>query len=452
MSEAQEIDLGRQYDPEVMITFGKYQDDQLDSFVREKGREMGKISHRPGLEYHFKIIDSPVVNAFAVPGGYVYLTRGILAQLNNEAELMGIMGHEMGHITARHSVSQQSKQQLGQLILIGGMIASEKFAEYAQYAMQGMELLFLKFSRDDEREADRLGVEYSSKIGYDAHKMADFFHVLNKMTIDSDHAGVPTFLSTHPNPADRNASVNNSAKAWQDSLKYSVWKVNTDSYLQMIDGIVYGDDPRQGFVEANTFYHPELRYKFSFPAGWKLDNSPVQVRVAPKDGKALIVFTMSPEETMEEAAKYTAEQLKMTIQESKRTMIGGLPAVETISKQVSADQSGGQTAANMILSCYIEYGPYVCVFHGVSAEPDFSGYFGLFESAMTTFSKLTEASKLNVKPNRIVIKKVQNAGTLAEAFRYYGVPQGRMNELALLNNLELQDAVQAGKQIKIIGQ
>ncbi len=452
MSESQEVALGSQYDPEVLATFGKYPDDKLNSFVQQKGAEMGKISHRPGLDYHIKVIDSPVVNAFAVPGGYVYLTRGILAQFNNEAELMGVIGHELGHITARHSVSQQSKQQLGQLLLIGGMIASPKFAEYGQYAMQGMELLFLKFSRDDEREADRLGVEYSSKIGYDARKMADFFEVLNKMNMASDHAGVPTFMSTHPDPGDRYNSVNNSATAWQEKLKYTSWKVNSESYLQMIDGIIYGEDPRQGFVEANTFYHPELKFKYSFPTGWKLDNSPVQVRMMPQDGKALMVFTMSPELTKEEAAKYTAEQLQMTIQESKKLTISGLPAVETLSKQVITDQSTGQTSANLVLSSYIEFGPYVCVFHGVTAEADFNSYFGIFESAMKTFSKLTEPSKLNIKPKRVLIKKVQIAGTLADAFKQYGVTQTQMKELALLNNLELTDIVQPGKLIKIIGQ
>ena len=202
MSKSQEVEMGRQYDPQVIATFGEYKDDQIQAFIQQKGLELAKISHWPDLVYHVKILDSPVVNAFAVPGGYIYLTRGILAQLNNEAELAGIIGHEMGHITARHSVSQQSKQQLGQLLIIGGMIASEDFRQYAGYAMMGMQLLFLKFSRDDERQADELGVEYSSRIGYDAHKMADFFQVLKKMNITSEQDGVPTFLSTHPDPGD----------------------------------------------------------------------------------------------------------------------------------------------------------------------------------------------------------------------------------------------------------
>ena len=249
MSESQEIALGISYNPQVLATFGVYDDEELQKFVQARGTELGKISHRPNLEYHVKVVDSPVVNAFAVPGGFIYLTRGIMAQLNNEAEFMGVLGHEMGHITARHTVSQQSKQQLGTLLLIGGMIASEKFAQYAEYAMQGMQLLFLRFSRDDEREADRLGVEYSSKVGYDAHKMADFFRVLQKMSMAESHGGIPTFLSTHPDPGDRYNAVNQKASEWQSTLSMPEWKVNQENYLRLIDGIVYGDDPRQGYVD-----------------------------------------------------------------------------------------------------------------------------------------------------------------------------------------------------------
>ncbi|MCK5729936.1 MAG: M48 family metalloprotease, partial [Draconibacterium sp.] len=301
MSEAQEVALGAQYDPSVISTFGIYDNAQLLEFITTKGTEMGKISHRPNLEYKFKILDSPVINAFAVPGGYIYLTRGILAQFNNEAELIGVLGHEMGHISARHSASQQSKQQLGQLLLVGGMIASEEFRQFGDYAMQGMQLLFLKFSRDNEREADRLGVEYSSKIRYDAHKMADFFNVLNKMQLASSHAGVPTFMSTHPDPGDRFNAVNSKTKEWQDSLSYTNWTVNQDNYLKMIDGIVYGEDPRQGFVEGNMFYHPELKFKYPIPPSWQLINSPMQVQIIPADEKAMMVFFMAQQNTLEEA-------------------------------------------------------------------------------------------------------------------------------------------------------
>ncbi len=453
MSEADEVQQGLAYDPQVVSTFGEYKDDELLSFLQTRTNEIGLISHRPKLQYHIKILDSPVVNAFAVPGGYIYLTRGILAQLNNEAELIGVIGHEMGHITARHSVSQMSKQQLGQLLLIGGMIASEKFAQYAEAAMQGMQLLFLKFSRDDERQADALGVEYSSKIGYDAHRMADFFRVLQKMNMSESEGGVPTFLSTHPDPGDRYNSVNQTASEWQATLAETKnWKVNPDSYLQMVDGIIYGEDPRQGYVEGSTFYHPELRFRFTYPAGWQYENQPAQVNMAPQDGKALLIFTLAVQRTLQAAADSTIAQLGLTLQSRRNISVNGLPAIVTIAQQVMQDQSTGAEAVNMVISYFIQMDKYFYVFHGVSTEADFPNYASPLESTMRTFARLTDPSKINVKPNKLSVRRVQRAGTLADAFAYYGVKQDMRDELALLNDMELTDRVQVGKLIKIVGQ
>ena len=452
MSVAQEVQLGAEYDPQIIAAFGEYKNDQILQLLQARADEMGLISHQPKLKYHVKILDSPVVNAFAVPGGYIYMTRGILAQFNNEAEMIGVLAHEMGHITARHSASRQSKQQIGQLLLIGGMIASEEFASYAEYAMQGMQLLFLSFSRDDERESDKLGVEYSSKIGYDATKMADFFLVLEKMSLESGHGGVPTFLSTHPNPGDRYNSVKMQAKTWQDSLDNTSWKVNTDKYLSMIDGIVYGEDPRQGYVEGNTFYHPDLKFKFTFPAGWQLQNQPMQVNMAPTDGKALLVFSFASGTTLDEAAQSTLNQLKLKPEEFRNITVHGMPAIMTLSKQVNENPNTGQKQTNMVISTFINADNTFYVFHGVTAEADFNTYSDVFQTTMVNFSKLTDPSKLNKKPDKILIKKVQRSGTLADAFKYYGIKQDQMEELALLNNLNLTDKVNAGKLIKIIGQ
>jgi predicted Zn-dependent protease len=452
MSEEQEVQMGISYDPQVVATFGEYKSDNLLNFISGKTKEMGAISHRPNLQYHIKILDSPVVNAFAVPGGYIYLTRGILAQFNNEAELMGVIGHEMGHITARHSVSQQTKQQLGQLLLIGGMIASEKFAQYAEYALQGMQLLFLKFSRDNEREADALGVEYSSKIKYDSHKMADFFNVLNKMSMEESEGGVPTFLSTHPDPGDRYNTVHQLSTQWQTQLGSSDWKVNQDNYLQMIDGIIYGEDPRQGYVEGNTFYHPELKFRYTYPAGWRYENTPTQVNMGPEDGKALMVFTLSPQKTLQSAADTTLQQLGLTLLETKNTTVNGMQAKATVARQVNQDQSTGQQTSNMVLTYFIQYSPYIYVFHGVSAEADFNAYFKMMESSMKTFARLTDPSKINVKPTKLLVRRVQRTTTLGNALTTFNVPQAKLEEVALLNNMELTSTVQAGKLIKVIGQ
>lgn len=452
MSEAQEVQLGMSYHPQVMASFGEYADPAMQTFVQARGTEMGKLSHRPNLKYTVKVVDSPVINAFAVPGGYIYLTRGIMANFNNEAEFMGVLGHEMGHITARHSVSQQTKQQLGTLLLIGGMIASEKFANYAEAAMQGMQLLFLSFSRDDERQADQLGVEYASRTGYDAAKMADFYKVLIKMNLSESQGGVPTFLSTHPDPGDRYNAVLRDSKRWQDSLRLQSYKVGADSYLQMIDGMIYGEDPKQGYTLDNTFYHPEMRFKFSYPQGWNLINAPTQVTIQPADGKALMLFTLSNQRTLEAAVDSTMAMYGLTLQRAERKTVNGMPAIVTLAKQQSQDQSGATTSANAVISYFIDYSSVFYVIHGVSTEADFTSYAPTMEASMKTFAKLTDAARINVKPRRVYVKMAPRAGTLASTLSYYNMPQAMMEELALLNNMELNQPVPAGKYIKIVSE
>jgi predicted Zn-dependent protease len=217
LSEADEIKLGQETDLQVVREYGLYEDPQLTAYLNGICQRLGKLSHRPHLTYHFKIVDVSVANAFAVPGGYVYFTRGILASLNNEAELAGVMGHEIGHITARHSAHQYSRAQLAQIGLGVGSLFMDSSA-LTGLAQLGVGMLFLRFSRDNERQADDLGVEYSSKAGYDASEMANFFETLERMNAGSDRSGLPGWFSTHPNPTDRVQAVRERAREWLRKL------------------------------------------------------------------------------------------------------------------------------------------------------------------------------------------------------------------------------------------
>ena len=214
-----------------------------------------------------------------------------MANFNNEAEFAGVLGHEIGHVTARHGARQQTTQILGQAGLIFGLIISKDFAQFADVASQALGLLFLKFSREHETESDRLGVEYSTKIGYDAREMAGFFQTIKRLS--GDQGGIPTFMSTHPDPLDRYNTVGKLAVEWQQKAGGTNFNVNRDAYLRMIDGIVCGDDPRKGYVENNVFYHPELQFQFTVPAAWKVQNMPTHVQIAPSDGKALLLFILA---------------------------------------------------------------------------------------------------------------------------------------------------------------
>ena len=450
MSEAKEIQMGKEYDPTVVATFGVYQDDDLQQYINEKGNEMVALSHRSNLDFDFKILDSPVINAFAVPGGYVYFTRGILAHLNSEAEFMGVLGHEIGHVTARHSASQQSKQTLGQVLLIGGMMASEKFQQFSGYASQGMQLLFLKFSRDNEREADMLGVEYSTLAGYDANKMADFFNVLDQMQLEGTTSGIPTFLSTHPDPGERNIKVHQLAETWQDSIKMTSWKVNADTYLKLIDGIVYGEDPRQGFVEEGVFYHPEMKFQFPVPTDWQLQNSPLQVQMAPENGEATIIFATAIGESTDAVADKVIADLGLTnVQKTSKT-INGLPATKIISEKLNVNTSTGDTTHLNIATYLIDYNQQIFLFHGLSEASNFAKYLPKFTACIESFKALSDPSKLNVQPQRIKVFEATSNGTLQNILTAFGVQEKDLHTIALLNNLNLTDQIEKGKLLKII--
>src|SRR5690349_19053588 len=226
MSENQEIAMGKESDPEIMAFFGKYDDPGLQKFINEKGQEMVRISHRSNLAYEFKIVDSPVVNAFATPGGYVYFTRGIMASFNNEAEFAGVLGHEIGHITARHSVIQQRNALLGQLGIIAGVILVPELSDFVEPMSAGMQLALMSFGRDAERQSDKLGVEYSTRIGYDASEMAEFFNTLARQEKAAGGEEIPEFLSTHPSPEERNVDVAKQAGKWKSKLNVTNPKVN----------------------------------------------------------------------------------------------------------------------------------------------------------------------------------------------------------------------------------
>ncbi len=448
MSEAQEIAMGKEADPQIIAQFGLYEDSTLQRFIREKGKQMAAISHRPNLDYQFRIVNSDVVNAFAVPGGYVYFTRGIMAHFNNEAEFAGVLGHEIGHITARHSVAQQRNQLLGQLGIIAGMVINPNLAQFADAASQGLGLLLLKYGRDAERQSDELGVEYSSKIGYDAHQMAHFFNTLERQSAESGAAALPAFLSTHPNPGERNVTVEKLATEWQQKLNLTSAQVARNSYLQKIEGLIYGQDPREGYLEKGVFYHPVLRFQFPVPANWNYQNTPQQVQLASADGKALMLLRLAQGNSLQEAANAVLQQFQMQAVESRQVSVNGLNALVMV-----ADQPQQQQGATLrTLSYLIQYGGAIYHLIGVSSINDYNSYSSLFTNVMQGFRELTDASKLNKKPERVHIKTASQNTTLQQALKQFNVPDARMEELAILNGMKLTDNLAKGTLFKIIGE
>lgn len=449
MSEAQEIAMGKEADPQIIAQYGLYENKALQDFITEKGKQMAAISHRPKLDYQFRIVDSDILNAFAVPGGYVYFTRGIMAHFNNEAEFAGVLGHEIGHIAARHSVEQQRNSILGQIGILAGVVIAPDLAQFAETASQGLGILLLKFSRDAERESDRLGVEYSSKIGYDANEMAGFFQTLERKSAEGGQGELPGFLSTHPNPGDRFVTVGKLATEWKQKLNLKDAKINRNAYLQRIEGLVYGEDPKQGYVENSVFYHPVLKFQFSIPSNWNYQNSPSQVQLAPKDGKALILLSLAKGNSLQDAANAFLQQNNLQLVDSKNLDVNGLPALAMVA-DVRPQQ--GQQQSLRTVSYFINYGSSIYLLVGVSSTTDFNNYLSSFTNTQQSFRELTDAAKLNKKPERIRIKTVRSNTTLEQALRDNNVNAKRFEEMAVLNGMKLTDRIEQGTMIKVLGE
>lgn len=444
LTESDEIKMGKETDVSVVQMYGIYDDEKLAKYVDDLGQKMAKISHRPNLNYEFKVMDSPVINAFAVPGGYVYITRGILAHLNNEAELAGVVGHEIGHVTARHSAQKYSETYLANLGLGIGSMVSEDFAMFAGLAAQGLGLLFLKFSRDDERQSDVLGVDYSTQVGYDAREMSNFFHTLDKMQGQSEQGGLPDWFSTHPNPADRVVDVRKEAEKKQATLGKKDLKINRNNFLNAINGLIFGENPRQGFVEKNVFYHPELKFKFPVPAGWKLQNLPTQVQMIDEKQKGIILFTLAGTASAKTAADEFIKKAKAQVAKNEQIKVNGLKTRKVFSE--IKDQSN----VLRIQSYFIEKSGQVYVFHGFSSSADFDNYQSTFTKTMTGFNKLTNKAKLSVQPDRVNIVSIKKAGKFIDILKNYKVPDKERENIALLNGFNLDDQIKAETKIKLI--
>jgi predicted Zn-dependent protease len=442
ISEQDEIALGQQTDGQIQSQFGIYDDASIESYVRTVGASLVSGTHRPNLPYKFAVLDSPVVNAFAVPGGYIYVTRGILALMNSEAELAAVLGHELGHVNARHSVRRMSEMQLAQLGLAVGSAVSEKFARLSGIAGIGMQLLFLKFSRSDEREADALGIAYSRSAGYDPGGIIPFFGALEKMGDLSGGQSLPGFLSTHPLTSERIQNAKNMMEPGDTSLAK-----RPETYLKNIDNMVFGEDPRQGFVESGVFYHPLMRFQFSVPSGWKLQNMATQVTLISQDGNGAMLFQAErSQENLRDFARRKAASFKDGQLQGERSIsVNGLSGYE---HSFTIPQAENQTLG--LRQSFIRKGDMVYTFSALSAAQNFSQYANTFQGISRSFRQLTDQSKLNRLPKRVDLVQANGSRTLQDIFKRAGMPEKSWPNFAIMNGLDVKSVPPRGRWIKIV--
>lgn len=442
LNETDEINLGRETDGRIVQQYRIYEDQKLNHYLNDLCQRVAKVSHRPQLHYQFKILDLPLVNAFAVPGGYVYFTRGILATINSEAELAGLIGHEIGHITARHTAKQLTQVQLAQLGLGIGELFIKDIPMLSELAQLGVGLLFLRFSRDHEREADDLGVEYSSKAGYDATYMAHFFETLERLSPGIDRSGLPSWFTTHPNPVNRVEAIRKRAKEWQQRLEPRDFIINRDRYLKQIDGLIYGDDPRQGYIEEHIFYHPDLRFQFPIPLKWRIHHSPSQIQMIDEEEKAMMILTLTSGLSPKEVAKDFINRTGAIVIRSEAIQVNHLFSQRIISEIYT------QKAIYRLLSYFIEKDKKVFMFHGFTSINLFQKYGPTFDHTMRQFKELNDPKKIQVKPDRIRIHLTRDSDTLENILRSFGIENERVQEVALLNGGYLNQRIPINTLIK----
>ena len=441
VSEQQEIQMGQQGAQQVAQQVGLVKDQALQNYLQTIGSGIAAKSERPNLPWTFRAVDDPSPNAFALPGGYVFVTRGLLDLMNNEAELASVLGHEIGHVTARHSVHQMSEQQLAQLALGVGAILSPTVAQLGDVASQGLGLLFLKYSRDDERQADDLGFRYALNQGYDVRYMDDVFRSLQRLGEASKESPLPSWLATHPGEAERIQTIDSKLAQLQPAQLANT-KVNAQQYLQRVNGLVYGADPRNGFFQGNTFYHPDLRFQITLPSGWQGQNlSQAVIAVSPQqDG--IIQLTLAQGNSPEAAARAFLSQQGIQAGQASQQTVNGVPAV--------ASTFQAQTEQGVIqgLAAFFTYNGATYQVIGYAPAQRFGAYESAFRQSLGSFAPVTDSRVLNVQPKKLNVVSLPQQMTLAE-FAQRNPSTIPLAELAIVNQVEDPNkALPAGTPVK----
>lgn len=438
ISDSQARQMGQEAAEQIAQTVGLYDDAELQAYVRAIGAKVAATSHRPDEPWQFAVMDDPAVNAFALPGGFVYVTRGILAHLPSEAALASVLGHEVGHVTARHSVTQISRAQVAQLGLGIGALLVPEIAPFAGIAEVGLGLLLLSYGRDAESEADLLGFQYALDAGFDPREMMHVFEILG--AVGGDERGrVPGWLSTHPDPADRLEETRE--RLTQVGELPPNLSIHRDAFLKRVDGLVYGADPRKGFFVDSRFVHPELRFQLDFPSGWTLQNQAAAVVGVSPQQDALVAIGLAPTLPPEEAlGRFLATD----------GIRGTQPIVGPIGDQPAAAsyfQAAVQDGVVEGFAAFISWQNRTFRLLGYTRRGALPAFDQVFRTSMGSFRPLTEPEFLDVSPARIEVMRVENATTLEELQRAFP-SEVSLEELASLNGVDVGETLKKGAMVK----
>jgi predicted Zn-dependent protease len=322
--EATEIELGQQAEREFLKSWRLLEHPpELKTYVSNLGVALARVSERPNLPWRFQILDDPVVNAFALPGGSIFVSRGLLGHLRSEAELVAVLGHEIGHVTAQHAVHRISQQQLLMGGVVLGAVFSRRMAKAAGWVELGLELLFLKYSRDDERQADQLGLRYLERSGYDPSAAAQVFDVLSAIARDNP-SSLPTWLSTHPAPEERRKRLAEQVAPAAPSRGF----VRREEFLEATAGLLFGPNPFDPLEVSYGVVWLRKGLLWKIPSGWQRRLHARSVAVVSPDGELFTELRELPVSSVKEAVREFSRSKGMTVEGSEPWKAQGISGEE----------------------------------------------------------------------------------------------------------------------------
>jgi predicted Zn-dependent protease len=462
MSEQDEVQAGAQAHLEVLKEYGVLKNQRVQNYVNDIGQKLAKLSHRGTLKWTFTVLDSPEINAFALPGGYVYITRGIMAYLDSEADLAGVIGHEIGHVTARHGAQRATRQQDAALVgLLGGVLGAvldakggggigQQLGQASQAAAAGY---VAKYGREQELQADGLGAEYLSRVNYDPRNMIDVIRVLKdqeRFAQDVARAegkpvseGGNSWLASHPSNDERLSAIGRVAAQYQANKNYQ--DEGRLRYLQMIDGMPFGENAEQGLTRGRNFYHSSLNFAMTAPNGWRIVNEAEQLNLVAPTGAAALIVQLAPPN----AGRNHEEVIRNVVKPGRveRYTLNGIAATHFTGV---VQGQGGQRGVELTVATGAG-GQHFLMIYAAKDGATLQASRAALREAEASFRAMTAQDVAAAKPWVLRTASLPRDGFagLARSAPMSTLPE---QQLKLMNGVYSSGAVQPGAMVKVVVQ